>query len=205
MNIKFIFKTIIDFLMALIFLLLMFPHATSIRIHEILGNRAVLKLQFQNNFHLKAAEFTDFRKKSVNSARLIRKPTGFPNKSIIIIPLVSIHLILNRKWIKSTVKNIIHGKANDKSRYMFFLSLGLFLSLVITMVSGFLISQFLIPSEVVPAQPPAVHGRTASVGSCFLFLFSQKTAGSVLSARGGQHINCVSPLLPAIPHGITAE
>jgi hypothetical protein len=126
MNIKFIFKTIIDFLMALIFLLLMFPHATSIRIHEILG--------------------------------------------VIIIPLVSIHLILNRKWIKSAVKNIIHGKANDKSRYMFFLSLGLFLSLVITMVSGFLISQFLIPSEVVPAPMQILHRLAAMVCAILIVL-----------------------------------
>jgi hypothetical protein len=40
-----------------------------------------------NNFHLKKAEFADFCKKYVNSARLVKKPAGFRNKSIVELSL----------------------------------------------------------------------------------------------------------------------
>jgi hypothetical protein len=62
---------------------------------------------------------------------------------IIIAPIVALHILLNWKWVKATITSMRRGKATEKSQQMFRLVIGLAVSLVITIISGLLLSNAL--------------------------------------------------------------
>jgi hypothetical protein len=97
---------------------------------------------------------------------------------IILIPVVVVHVLLNWKWVKTTVLNLHRGKASEKSWRMFRLIIGLLVSLTITIVSGLFLSKALngetlshqsghsMQSGIMPAM--VVH-RVSSM-ACMVFI-----------------------------------
>jgi uncharacterized protein with PQ loop repeat len=59
---------------------------------------------------------------------------------ILIIPIVLLHLWLNRRWLKAVVPQVIKSTANEKSRKMLFFVAGLIAALAVTVISGIMLS-----------------------------------------------------------------
>ena len=55
---------------------------------------------------------------------------------IAIIPIIIIHLLLNGKWLSSSIRNLSSGKITPKARYMLFLSVGLIIAFTVAIISG---------------------------------------------------------------------
>jgi uncharacterized membrane protein YidH (DUF202 family) len=68
----------------------------------------------------------------------------------VFIPVAVIHLMLNGKWILSTIKNIFAGKLNHKTSYMFALAVGLMIAFSVCIYTGIAIyrSDFYTPYHV---------------------------------------------------------
>lgn len=64
---------------------------------------------------------------------------------ISIIFLFVLHLILNRKWIVNTSKNLFTGKIKSKTLLMYFLNIGLFLGISFILITGIMISNIIFP------------------------------------------------------------
>lgn len=56
------------------------------------------------------------------------------------------HLSLNIKWIKNSIKNLLAGKLNGKSRSLFILDTALCISFIAAIIFGFMQSQAIFPS-----------------------------------------------------------
>ena len=73
---------------------------------------------------------------------LLMGPTAKINPSlhvglgITIIPIIIIHLLLNGKWLSSSVKNRSNGKLTPKARYMLNLAIGLLIAFSVAIISG---------------------------------------------------------------------
>ena len=55
---------------------------------------------------------------------------------IIIIPMIVLHLLLNKKWIKTAANLFSGGKLKNKMKKMFYINVGLCIAFVILIVSG---------------------------------------------------------------------
>ena len=98
---------------------------------------------------------------------------------IAIMPIIAIHVLLNWEWVKVTVSNMWNRKATQKSRHMFSIVIGLLVSVAITIISGFALSEALggatlshqlghsMQSGIMPAM--AVH-RISSF-ACMVYIF----------------------------------
>jgi len=62
---------------------------------------------------------------------------------IFILGLFLLHQILNFKWIKTITKNIANKKLPIKTKIMYILNVIILISIIITVISGILISQYL--------------------------------------------------------------
>lgn len=60
-----------------------------------------------------------------------------------------IHKIINFKWVKSVGKNILNKNMKSKSKIMFFLDLILFVFITLNVITGILISKFILVSITV--------------------------------------------------------
>lgn len=60
-----------------------------------------------------------------------------------------IHKIINFKWVKSVGKNILNKNMKSKSKIMFFLDLILFVFITLNVITGILVSKFILVSITV--------------------------------------------------------
>ena len=55
---------------------------------------------------------------------------------IVIVPLIILHLLFNKKWLQNTFKVVFSGKLVNKMKKMFILNLCLFISFMVLIISG---------------------------------------------------------------------
>lgn len=58
-----------------------------------------------------------------------------------IIPIIIIHLLLNGKWLFTSIKNLFSGKLTPQVRYMLFLVIGLVIAFSVTLITGIALYQ----------------------------------------------------------------
>jgi hypothetical protein len=116
---------------------------------------------------------------------------------LIILP-VAVHIMLNRRWISTTLSNMFHGKTNRNSQYLFVLVIGLLIAFIVTIISGIALSRSLDGVILTHDSPvrekvlfPMIIHRTSSMVLVVIILLHVKVhwkyLKSIFIKRGKQN------------------